>query len=96
MVPGSGVAAELLAKNGVTIYGESRIEELLKDAGKESFTLRRAHLGDETVLAFIQTEAWKAAFQEFLRTEDISGLTSGSKTTFFIKAYGSGICGKNP
>lgn len=30
VVPGSGVAAELLAKNGVAIYGESRIEELLK------------------------------------------------------------------
>lgn len=30
VVPGSGVAAELLAKNGVTIYGESRIKELLK------------------------------------------------------------------
>lgn len=69
VVPGSGVAAELLAKNGVTIYGESRIEELLKDAGKESFTLRRAHLGDETVLAFIQTEAWKAAFQDILSPE---------------------------
>ncbi len=69
VVPGSGVAAELLAKNGVTIYGESRIEELLKDAGKESFTLRRACLGDETVLAFIQTEAWKAAFQDILSPE---------------------------
>ena len=30
VVPGSGVAAELLSKNGVAIYGESRIEELLK------------------------------------------------------------------
>lgn len=30
VVPGNGVAADLLAKNGLTIYGESRIEELLK------------------------------------------------------------------
>lgn len=30
VVPGDGVAAELLAKNGVTICGESRIGELLK------------------------------------------------------------------
>ena len=30
VVPGSGVAAELLAENGLAIYGESRIGELLK------------------------------------------------------------------
>ena len=30
VVPGNGMAANLLAKNGLTIYGESRIEELLK------------------------------------------------------------------
>ena len=29
VVPGNGVAAELLAENGVAIYGESKIEELL-------------------------------------------------------------------
>ena len=31
VVPGNGVAAELLLQHGVTIYGESRLEELLKD-----------------------------------------------------------------
>ena len=30
VVPGNGVAAELLLENGVKIYGESRISELLK------------------------------------------------------------------
>ena len=30
VVPGSGVAAALLAKNGVMVYGENRIKELLK------------------------------------------------------------------
>lgn len=30
LVPGSGVTAALLAENGVSIYGESRIEELLE------------------------------------------------------------------
>lgn len=30
VVPGNGVAAELLLENGVKIYGESRIGELLK------------------------------------------------------------------
>ena len=30
VVPGNGVAADLLAENGLTIYGESRMEELLK------------------------------------------------------------------
>lgn len=29
-IPGSGVAAELLNKNGITIYGENNIHELLK------------------------------------------------------------------
>ena len=28
--PGDGVAAELLAKNGVAVYGESRVRELLE------------------------------------------------------------------
>ena len=31
VVPGNGVAAELLLAHGVTIYGESRIGELLKE-----------------------------------------------------------------
>ena len=30
VVPGDGVAAELLAKNGVAVYGESRVRELLE------------------------------------------------------------------
>ena len=32
VVPGNGVAAELLARGGVAIYGESRIRELLEPA----------------------------------------------------------------
>ena len=32
VVPGNGVAAELLARGGVSIYGESRIRELLEPA----------------------------------------------------------------
>ena len=31
VVPGNGLAAELLLQHGVTIYGESRLEELLKE-----------------------------------------------------------------
>ena len=31
VVPGNGVAAELLLQHGVTIYGESRIGELLRE-----------------------------------------------------------------
>ena len=31
VVPGNGVAAELLLQHGVTIYGESRIGELLEE-----------------------------------------------------------------
>ena len=32
VVPGNGVAAELLAESGVAVYGESRIQELLDRA----------------------------------------------------------------
>ena len=46
VVPGSGVAAELLAKNGVTIYGESRIEELLRS--KEILHTQRLTLREMT------------------------------------------------
>ena len=66
VVPGDGVAAALLAENGVAIYGESRIEELLKWPIREPVALRRARPGDESALALIQTEAWKAAFQDIL------------------------------
>ncbi len=33
LIPGSGVAAELLAKNGVTVLGESQIEAFLRLQG---------------------------------------------------------------
>ena len=46
VVPGSGVAAELLAKSGVTIYGESRIEELLRS--KEILHTQRLTLREMT------------------------------------------------
>ena len=75
VVPGSGVAAELLAKNGVTIYGESRIEELLKRAIREPVALRRACPGDEAALALIHTESWKAAFREILSPEVLAPRT---------------------
>ena len=35
VVPGNGVAAELLLGHGVTIYGESRISELLEGHGEK-------------------------------------------------------------
>ena len=35
VVPGNGVAAELLLAHGVTIYGESRIGELLEEKGPQ-------------------------------------------------------------
>lgn len=46
VVPGSGVAAELLAKNGVTIYGESRMVELLRS--KEILHTQRLTLREMT------------------------------------------------
>lgn len=30
LIPGSGVAAELLSAHGITVYGESQVEELLE------------------------------------------------------------------
>ena len=81
VVPGSGVAAELLAKNGVTIYGESRIEELLKRAIQEPVALRRARPGDEATLALIHTESWKAAFREILSLEVLAPHTDRQRMT---------------
>lgn len=46
VVPGSGVTAALLAKNGVMVYGESRIEELLRS--KEILHTQRLTLREMT------------------------------------------------
>lgn len=40
------------------------------------FQIRRAAQGDAGVLAFIQTESWKAAFQNILAAGDLERLTS--------------------
>ena len=40
------------------------------------FQIRRAAQGDAGVLAFIQTESWKAAFQNILAAGDLDRLTS--------------------
>ena len=37
----------------------------------ENYNIRRATAGDAQILAYIQTESWKAAFQNILEPEDL-------------------------
>ena len=41
--------------------------------------LRRAELGEEKILAYIQTESWKAAFSEILSPEELEKCTNLEK-----------------
>ena len=43
--------------------------------------IRRAKAGDESVLAYIQTESWKAAFQHMLAKDTLDRYTSVDKAT---------------
>ena len=38
----------------------------------DNFVLRRACPGDEAILTFIQTEAWKSAFQDILSPDTLA------------------------
>lgn len=44
-----------------------------------SVQLRKARTGDETILAYIQTESWKSAFSEILSPEELSRSTNMQK-----------------
>ena len=45
------------------------------------YTIERVKLGDETALAYIQTESWKAGFKNILRTDVLQRCTQIDKVT---------------
>ena len=47
----------------------------------ENYNIRRATAGDEQILAYIQTESWKAAFQHILEPEDLEQCTNLDRAT---------------
>jgi len=47
----------------------------------ENYNIRRATAGDEQILAYIQTESWKAAFQNILEPEDLKQCTNLERAT---------------
>lgn len=47
----------------------------------ENYNIRRATAGDAQILAYIQTESWKAAFQNILEVEDLKQCTNLERAT---------------
>ena len=47
----------------------------------ENYNIRRAAAGDAQILAYIQTESWKAAFQHILEPEDLEQCTNLERAT---------------
>ena len=45
------------------------------------YTIERVKLGDETVLAYIQTESWKAGFKDILSADVLERCTQVDKAT---------------
>lgn len=46
-----------------------------------NYTIRKVQIGDETALAHIQTESWKAAFKGILSDDDLLKCTELSRVT---------------
>ena len=53
----------------------------------ENYNIRRATAGDAQILAYIQTESWKAAFQNILEPEDLKQCTNLECATAMIKNF---------
>lgn len=49
------------------------------------FTIDRVRLGDESILAYIQTESWKAAFKDILDPDILKKCTDLDKATAMYK-----------
>ena len=47
----------------------------------ENYNIRRATAGDAQILAYIQTESWKDAFQHILEPEDLKQCTNLERAT---------------
>lgn len=45
------------------------------------YTIKRVHPGDESDLAYIQTESWKAAFKNIIHPDVLEGCTQIEKAT---------------
>lgn len=45
------------------------------------YTIRKVKMGDETTLAYIQTESWKTAFKGIISDEDLQKYTELSRAT---------------
>lgn len=50
-----------------------------------NITLKKAHKGDEKILAYIQTESWKAAFSGILPAEELARYTELQRTEEMYK-----------
>jgi ribosomal protein S18 acetylase RimI-like enzyme len=50
-----------------------------------SYTIDKAKLGDEGILAYIQTESWKSAFQDIIDREMLENCTNLEKVTAMYK-----------
>ncbi len=71
------------------------LKEMAKDERLSKATLRKAAPGDEEVLAYLQTESWKAAFGGILTEEELIRYTDLEKakamyTDVLAKQYGEG------
>ena len=51
----------------------------------DNIRLRKAESGDEKILAYIQTESWKAAFSEILSAEELIRSTDAKKAEKMYK-----------
>lgn len=49
------------------------------------YKIRKAVVGDETVLAYIQTESWKAAFNDILSSDVLNKCTDINRATAMYK-----------
>lgn len=49
------------------------------------YTIEKVKLGDESLLAYIQTESWKAGFKDILDPETLTKCTNIEKTTGMYK-----------
>lgn len=53
----------------------------------ENYNIRRATAGDAQILAYIQTESWKAAFQNILEPEDLEQSTNPERATAMYQNF---------
>lgn len=50
-----------------------------------NYNIRKATIGDEQILAYIQTESWKAAFKNIIQPEELEQSTNLERATAMYK-----------